>query len=118
MSSLRSCNYPEPPRLPLCKAVQLTVDDSEMKLINARVLPPPVINNNHAEIKMGRINLKGCFFEPNKIDSIAFVYFGPLPPRDSNQPSPKLSDPKRQLMETFVKAFDKVKKFFLNVLHM
>jgi hypothetical protein len=76
MSSLRSCNYRGPPTLPLCQAVQLTVDDSEMKLINARILPPPVINNNNAEIRMGQINLKGNFVDPYKLKSVAFVYFG------------------------------------------
>jgi len=59
MSSLRSCNYRSPPTLPLCRAVQLTVNDTEMKFIKARILPSPIINNNNAEITMGRINLKG-----------------------------------------------------------
>lgn len=100
MSSLQLCNYRAPPTLPLCKAVQLTVDDREMKLINARILPPPVINNNNAEINMGRINLKGRFVEPYKLKSVAFVYFGPAPP--------PLSPQKKSLMEKFVDSFNKV----------
>ena len=100
MSSLRSCNYRAPATLPLCKEVQLTVDDKEMKLIKGRILPPPTINNKNAEINMGRINLRGKFVDPKKIQSIAFVYFGahrpPLPP------------PKKSLMEKFVESFNKV----------
>jgi len=100
MSSLRSCNYRSPPTLPLCKAVQLTVDDNEMKLINARILPPPIINNKDAEINMGRINLKGKFVEPYKLKSVAFVYFGP--------PPPPLIQQKKTLMEKFIDSFNKV----------
>lgn len=111
MSSLQSCNYRSPPTLPLCKAVQLTVDDKEMKLINARILPPPVINNNNAEISMGRINLKGKFYTPYTIKSVSFVYFGP--------PPPPLSQQKKSLMEKFIVSFNKVNHiisffFFLN----
>ena len=102
MSSLRSCNYTSPPKLPLCKAVQLSVDDREMKLIKARVLPPPVINNNHADINMGRINLRGRFFEPYKLRSVAFVYFGRLP----------LTAQKKSLMDKFVVSFQKVRIIF------
>ncbi|CAF2760829.1 unnamed protein product [Rotaria sp. Silwood2] len=104
MSSLRSCNYQSPPTLPLCHAVQLTVDDSEMKLIKARILPPPVINNNHAEITMGRINLKGKFVDPYQLKSIAFVYFGP--------PPPPLSAQRKTLMEKFVESFNKMARIF------
>ena len=100
MTSLSSCNYGAPPKLPLCASVGLSVDDQEMKLINARILPPPVINNNDAEIQMGRINLRGRFIEPHKLKSIAFIYFGPrigpLPPA------------KKDLMEKFVQSFHKV----------
>ncbi|CAF1157882.1 unnamed protein product [Adineta ricciae] len=102
MSSLRSCNYASPPKLPLCKAVQLSVDDREMKLIKARVLPPPVINNNHADINMGRINLRGRFFEPYKLKSVAFVYFGRLP----------LTAQKKSLMDKFVVSFQKIADLF------
>jgi hypothetical protein len=101
MSSLRSCNYRSPPTLPLCQAVQLTVDDREMKLVNARILPPPVINNNNAEISMGRINLKGRFVEPYQLKSVAFVYFGLVP----------LPQPKKILMVKFVDSFNKVNYF-------
>jgi hypothetical protein len=104
MSSLRLCNYHAPPTLPLCKAVQLVVDDSEMKLVNARILPPPVINNKDAEINMGRINLRGKFVEPYKLKSIAFVYFGP--------PPQQLAPPKKVLMEKFIDSFNKVKSYF------
>jgi hypothetical protein len=104
MSSLRSCNYRSPPTIPLCKAVQLTVDDNEMKFINARILPPPIINNNDAEISMGRINLKGKFVEPHKLTSVAFVYFGP--------PPPPLLPQKKTLMEKFIESFNKVNYFF------
>lgn len=69
-----------------------------MKLIRARILPPPVINNNQAEITMGRINLRGKFFEPYRLKAVAFVYFGTLP----------LSAPKKSLMEKFVDSFHKV----------
>jgi hypothetical protein len=98
MSSLQSCHYSSPPTLPLCKAVQLTVDDNEMKYINARILPPPVINNNNAEISMGRINLKGKFIEPYQLKSVAFVYFG----------TAALTEQKKILMGKFVDAFNKV----------
>ena len=111
MSSLRSCGYRSPPQLPLCQTVQLSVDDREMKLINARILPPPVINNNSAEINLGRINLKGKFADPIELTSVAFVYFGPPPPppaRPSNQPPPALLPEKKELMEKFVQAFMKV----------
>ncbi|CAF3522455.1 unnamed protein product [Rotaria sordida] len=104
MSSLQSCDYRSPPTLPLCKAVQLTVDDTEMKLIKARILPPPIINNNHAEITMGRINLKGKFVDPYKLKSIAFVYFGPQPP--------PLPPQRKILMEKFVESFNKMAKIF------
>ncbi len=107
MSSLRSCNYCSPPQIPLCKTVQLSVNDQEMKLIKARILPPPVINNNNAEINMGKINLRGKFVDPHKLTSVAFVYFGP-------PPSP-LSPQKKNLMEKFVEAFNKVRLIiFLN----
>ena len=101
MDSLHACNYSAPPKIPLCQAVQLSVDDKEMKLINARILPPPVINNNNAEINMGRINLKGRFFDPIVLQSVAFVYFGP--------PPAPLIPRKKQLMEKFVESFGKVK---------
>lgn len=101
MASLKPCNYRSPPTLPLCQAVQLTVDDQEMKLIKARILPPPSINNNSADITMGRINLKGNFIDPHNLHTIAVVYFGPQ--------SPPLPKDKRDLMEKFVTAFDKVK---------
>ncbi|CAF3322893.1 unnamed protein product [Rotaria socialis] len=104
MSSLKSCQYRAPPTLPLCKAVQLSVDDKEMKLIKARILDPPVINNNNAEITMGRINLKGRFVAPFKITSITFVYFGPIV-------SP-LPAPKKELMEKFVTSFNKMATAF------
>ena len=100
MSSLQSCQYREPARLPLCKEVHLTVDDREMKLIRARILPPPVINNKNAEINMGRINLKGKFVDPKKIESIAFTYFGA-------QTAP-LPEGKKSLMQKFFEAFNKV----------
>jgi hypothetical protein len=101
MSSLQSCNYQSPPKIPLCQTVQLTVNDKEMKLIKARILPPPVINNNNAEINMGKINLRGKFVEPHKLQSVAFVYFGPI--------SRPLPAQKKSLMEKFVEAFNKVK---------
>ena len=104
MESLKSCRYRAPPTLPLCKAVQLSVDDQEMKLIKSRILQPPVINDNNAEITMGRINLKGKFVEPFKLTSIAFVYFGPI--------GPPLPTPKRTLMEKFVTSFNKVNYYF------
>lgn len=108
MSSLRSCDYRAPPRIPLCQTVQLSVDDKEMKLINARILPPPVINNNTAEINMGRINLRGRFFDPIELTSVAFVYFGP----PSYSPKgPPLSDEKKKLMDKFVEAFMKASSF-------
>lgn len=100
MESLRSCEYRAPPRLPLCKEVRLTVDDNEMKLIRGRVLPPPVINNRNAEINLGRINLKGKFIDPKRIESIAFTYFGPVV-----APFP---EPKKGLLQKFVDAFNKV----------
>jgi hypothetical protein len=114
MSSLKSCNYCPPPKLPLCQAVKLTVDDREMKLIKGRILPPPVINNNNAEINMGRINLRGKFIDPYKLKSIAFVYFGPLPSIPSNPP--KLSPQTKTLMEKFVESFHKVKFFAWNLI--
>ncbi len=104
MSSLQSCNYRSPPTLPLCKTVQLTVDDREMKLVKGRILPPPIINNNNAEINVGRINLKGTFIEPHKLKSVAFVYFGPS--------SPPLPPQKKALMEKFVDSFNKVSSLF------
>jgi hypothetical protein len=109
MSSLKSCNYRSPATLPLCQAVKLTVDDKEMKFINARILPPPVINNNNAEINLGRINLKGRFVDPHKLQSVAFVYFGPPP-----QP---LSPQKKMLMGKFVDSFNKVSDFFFLAFH-
>ncbi len=113
MSSLRSCNYRSPPTLPLCRAVQLTVNDTEMKFIKARILPSPIINNNNAEITMGRINLKGRFFEPYKLKSVAFVYFGPPTP---TSPSQKMTLPpqRKTLMEKFVDSFNKVNCSFFN----
>lgn len=108
MSSLRSCDYRSPPRIPLCQTVQLSVDDKEMKLINARILPPPVINNNTAEITMGRINLRGRFADPIQLTSVAFVYFGPPPPTPKDPPLP---GEKKKLMEKFVEAFMKVNSF-------
>lgn len=105
MSSLRTCKYRKPATLPLCQAVQLTVDDQEMKLVKARILPPPVINNNEAEINMGRINLRGRFVEPFKLKSVAFAYFGVPPP---------LPQEKKGLMEKFVEAFNKVKEKNIN----
>jgi hypothetical protein len=107
MSSLQSCNYRSPPSIPLCKAVQLTVDDQEMKLIKARILPPPVINNNNAEINMGRINLRGKFIDPHPLKAVAFVYFGP-----TSRPLPQ---DKKSLMEKFVASFDKVMLIFLSI---
>ena len=116
MSSLQSCNYRSPPRIPLCQTVQLSVDDTEMKLINARILPPPVINNNTAEINMGRINLRGRFMDPIQLKSVAFVYFGPPLPSPKNPPppspkNPSLPEQKKKLMEKFVEAFMKVNSF-------
>ena len=102
MSSLHSCNYRSPPTLPLCKAVRLTVNDTEMKLIQARILPPPTINDNNVDITMGRINLKGKFVEPYKLQSTAFVYFG-LP-----SSSLRLPPDKKTLVDKFVDSFHKV----------
>ncbi|CAF0780555.1 unnamed protein product [Adineta steineri] len=104
MSSLRACNYRSPPTLPLCQAVQLTVDDGEMKLISARLLPAPVINDNNADINMGRINLRGKFVEPYRLKTIAFTYFGP--------PPPPLAAEKKTLMGKFVDSFHKMAKQF------
>jgi hypothetical protein len=100
MSSLHSCNYRAPAKLPLCKEVQLTIDDVEMKLIKGRILPPPVINNNNADINMGRINLRGKFIDPKKISSVAFNYFGDM--------TNSLQTPKKTLIEKFIQSFNKV----------
>ena len=100
MLSLRTCKYSAPATLPLCQAVQLTVNDQEMKSIKARILPPPCINNNEAQINVGRINLQGRFIEPYKLKSVAFTYFGP--------PPAPLNATKKSLMEKFVESFNKV----------
>ncbi|CAF1253033.1 unnamed protein product [Didymodactylos carnosus] len=75
MDSVNACQLNNPKNI-LYNSIQLNVDIREMKLIQGRILPPPIINNNNAEINMGRINLKGRFVEPRLIQQLAFVYFG------------------------------------------
>ena len=100
MESLHYCQYRAPPKLPLCREIEFSVVDSEMKQIKGRILPPPIINNNRAEIKMGRINLQGNFIDPIRIEKIAFVFFHSL----QNPIQRSYLD----LLEKFINSFTKV----------
>lgn len=71
-----------------------------MKLIQARILPQPVINNNTAEISKGRINLRGRFLDPVAIKSISFAYFSAM--------KPPLQKAESNLLEKFIDSFQKV----------